>query len=58
LRHKAFELKKTQVAATGAQRFLTTCGQCRISLETGALQTPWQQPIESLLELVADNSEN
>jgi Fe-S oxidoreductase len=55
LRQKVFELKKQQVEATGAQRFVTSCGQCRITLEMGAKQAQWSKPTESLLELVADN---
>ncbi len=55
LRHKVFELKKQQVEATGAKRFVTSCGQCRITLEMGAKHAQWDKPTESLLELVADN---
>ena len=55
LRHKVFELKRQQVDASGAERFVTSCGQCRITLEMGAKQARWSKPIESLLELVADN---
>ncbi|MCW5660832.1 MAG: (Fe-S)-binding protein [Burkholderiaceae bacterium] len=55
LRHKVFDIKRAQVEASGAKRFVTSCGQCRITLEMGARQVHWTQPIESLLELVADN---
>jgi Fe-S oxidoreductase len=55
LRHKVFELKRAQVEATGAERLVTSCGQCRITLEMGAKQAGWDKPTESLLELVADN---
>ncbi len=55
LRHKVFELKREQVQATGAERLVTSCGQCRITLEMGAKQAQWDKPVESLLELVADN---
>ena len=55
LRHKVFEMKKQQVEATGAKRFVTSCGQCRITLEMGAKHAHWDKPTESLLELVADN---
>jgi Fe-S oxidoreductase len=55
LRHKVFALKQQQVDATGAQRFVTSCGQCRITLENGAKQAKWDKRPESLLELVADN---
>ena len=55
LRHRVFELKRAQVEATGAERLVTSCGQCRITLEMGARQAKWDKPTESLLELVADN---
>jgi Fe-S oxidoreductase len=55
LRHKVFDIKRAQVEATGAKRFVTSCGQCRITLEMGAKHAHWTQPVESLLELVADN---
>jgi len=55
LRHRVFELKRRQVEATGAKRFVTSCGQCRITLEMGAKHANWSKPTESLLELVADN---
>ncbi|HPW06319.1 MAG TPA: (Fe-S)-binding protein, partial [Burkholderiaceae bacterium] len=58
LRHKVFELKQQQVEATGAQHFVTSCGQCRITLDMGAKHTNWDKPTESLLELVADNLED
>jgi Fe-S oxidoreductase len=55
LRSKVFEMKQQQVDATGAKHFVTSCGQCRITLEMGAKQTQWNKSAESLLELVADN---
>ena len=55
LRHKVFELKRQQVEATGAERFVTSCGQCRITLEMGARHAHWDKKTESLLELVAEN---
>ncbi|MDE2453577.1 MAG: (Fe-S)-binding protein, partial [Burkholderiales bacterium] len=55
LRHKVFELKKQQIEATGAKRFVTSCGQCRITFEQGAQHAHWDKPVESLVELVADH---
>ena len=55
LRNGVFELKRQQVEATGARRFVTSCGQCRITLEMGAKHAHWDRPTESLLELVADH---
>ncbi len=55
LRQKVFELKQAQIDATGAQHFVTSCGQCRITFEQGARKAGWTKPTESLLELVADH---
>ena len=54
LRHKVFRIKQEQVEATGARHFVTSCGQCRITLEQGAKHVGWNREVESLLELVAD----
>jgi hypothetical protein len=37
------------------ERLVTSCGQCRITLELGAKNAKWDKTPESLLELVADN---
>ncbi len=58
LRHKVFELKRQQVEATGAKHLVTSCGQCRITLDMGAKHAHWDRSTESLLELVADNLAN
>jgi len=55
LRQKVFEIKRQQVDATGAKRFITSCGQCLITLEMGAKNAHWDKKAESLLALVADN---
>jgi Fe-S oxidoreductase len=58
IRYRAFELKRRQVEDTGAERFVTACGQCRITLNLGAKKYKWDKQAESLLELVADNIED
>ncbi|MGO9743694.1 MAG: (Fe-S)-binding protein [Roseiarcus sp.] len=55
IRFKAFQLKQHEVDAAGADRFVTACGQCRITLTQGAKHFKWDRKVESLLELVADN---
>jgi Fe-S oxidoreductase len=55
LRHKVFEIKRAQADATRAQHFVTSCGQCRITLDQGAQHANWDKRAESLLELVADH---
>jgi len=55
LRKKVFEMKRDQVDATGAEHFITSCGQCRLTFAKGAAATQWDKSVESLLELVAEN---
>jgi Fe-S oxidoreductase len=55
LRYEVFDLKRQQVEATGAEHLVTSCGQCRITLEAGAKNAGWDKSPESLLELVADH---
>ena len=55
LRLRVFELKKHQIEATGAEHFITSCGQCRLTFVKGATAFHWNKLPESLLELVADN---
>lgn len=55
LRHKVFAMKKEHFEDTDAEHFLTSCGQCRITLTSGANKVKWDKKIESLLDLVADN---
>lgn len=51
-RAAAFDLKRRQVEATGAQSLVTACGSCRLNFLAGAERTHWERPIESLVELV------
>ncbi|MFZ0257472.1 MAG: (Fe-S)-binding protein [Gammaproteobacteria bacterium] len=55
LRQKAFEKKKGQVDATGADTVVTTCGSCRLNLMAGASHVNWDKSIESLVEMVGAN---
>lgn len=55
IRFKAFELKRRQVEDTNTERFITACGQCRITLTLGAKHFKWDKKVESLVDLVADN---
>jgi Fe-S oxidoreductase len=55
LRHKVFDLKRQQIEDTKADRFITACGQCRMTFERNCREMNWDHPPESLMELVADN---
>ncbi len=55
LRKLAFELKRKEVEATGAEHFVTSCGQCRLQFDRETVASGWDKQVESLLELVAEN---
>lgn len=55
LRRRAFEIKQRQVDDTGAQSLITTCDSCRATFMSGAQKVNWHTPVESLVELIADN---
>jgi Fe-S oxidoreductase len=55
LRNAAFNIKRKQFDATGADSVVTSCGSCRMNFAVGAQQNNWNVPVESLVELVADN---
>jgi len=55
LRDKAFEIKRNQVEATGADIVYTSCSGCRQTLDHGGKAAGWNKTVASLLELVADN---
>jgi Fe-S oxidoreductase len=55
LRDKAFEIKRKQVEATGADIVYTSCSGCRQTLDHGGKAAGWSKTVGSLLELVADN---
>jgi Fe-S oxidoreductase len=58
LRQRAFEIKKEQIDATGAEAVVMSCGSCRLNFMNGQAATSWPVKIESLTELVADNLES
>ena len=55
LRNAAFNIKRKQFDATGADSVVTSCGSCRMNFAVGAQHNNWNVPVESLVELVADS---
>jgi Fe-S oxidoreductase len=53
LRHKAWQLKKEQIDATGADVVVLSCASCRLNFMEGAQIDQWPTRIESLVEVVA-----
>jgi len=55
LRQAATNLRMKEVEDTGADALVTSCDACRFNFLAGAEMANWHKPIESLVELVADN---
>ncbi len=55
LRHKAWEIKRQQIDATGADAVVVSCASCRLNFMEGAEVDQWATRIVSLVELVADH---
>jgi len=53
LRYKAWEIKREQINATGADTVAVSCGSCRLNLMAGAEKDQWPVKIESVVSLVA-----
>jgi Fe-S oxidoreductase len=53
LRRKTFEIKMSQIDATGADLAVTSCANCRQSFDDGQAHHGWNRRMGSLLELVA-----
>lgn len=53
LRHKAWQIKREQVEATGADTVAVSCGSCRLNFMAGAEKDQWPVKIESVVAMVA-----
>ena len=53
LRHTAWQIKRDQIDATGADTVAVACGSCRLNLMAGAEKDQWPVKIESVVSLVA-----
>lgn len=54
LRHKAWEIKRAQIDATGADTVVLSCASCRLNFMEAAEIDQWPTRIASLVELVAE----
>lgn len=53
LRYKAWQIKREQIDATGADTVVLSCASCRLNFMAGAQTDAWPVQIASLVELVA-----
>ncbi|NMM08866.1 MAG: (Fe-S)-binding protein [Polaromonas sp.] len=54
LRHAAWEIKREQIEATGADTVVVSCASCRLNFMEAAEIDQWPTRIASLVELVAE----
>jgi Fe-S oxidoreductase len=54
LRHKAWEIKRAQIDATGADTVVLSCASCRLNFMEAAEIDQWPTRIASLVELAAE----
>lgn len=55
LRHKVFKIRMNEVEDTGAQSMVSSCSNCRLTMEESKAHWNWTHDIESLVEIIADH---
>lgn len=55
LRHKVFELKADQVEKSGADILVSSCANCRLTMDESIEALKWTGKLDSLVEMLADN---
>ncbi|PHR60512.1 MAG: (Fe-S)-binding protein [Robiginitomaculum sp.] len=55
LRHKVFKIKMDQVEATGADTMVSSCANCRLTMDESIAHWKWDHGLNSLVEVMAEN---
>ena len=55
LRHKVFKIKMDQVEQTGAKTMVSSCSNCRLTMDESKAHWKWEGGLASLVEIVADH---
>jgi Fe-S oxidoreductase len=55
LRHKVFKIRMDQVEETGVKSMVSSCSNCRLTMDESKDHWNWPHDIESLVEIVADH---
>lgn len=55
LRYKVFKIKMDQVEKTGATTMVSSCSNCRLTMDESKAHWKWEGKLGSLVELVAEN---
>ena len=57
LRHKVFKIKMDQVEKTGATTLVSSCANCRLTMDESKAHWKWDGGLASLVEIIADHLE-
>lgn len=55
LRYKVFKIKMDQVERTGAKTMVSSCSNCRLTMDESKAHWKWEGGLASLVEIVADH---
>mgnify|MGYP000020375823 CR=1 FL=1 len=55
LRHKVFKIKMAQVEDTGANTMLSSCANCRLTMDESKEHWHWVKGLVSLVEVLAEH---
>jgi Fe-S oxidoreductase len=55
LRHKVFKIKMDQVEQTGAETMVSSCSNCRLTMDESKAHWKWEGGLGSLVEIIADH---
>ena len=55
LRHKVFEIKAKQVERSGADIMVSSCANCRLTMDESIEALHWGGRLESMVEMLAEN---
>jgi Fe-S oxidoreductase len=55
LRHKVFKLKMEQVEETGADTMISSCSNCRLTMDESKEHWHWDKGLDSLVEILANH---
>ncbi len=55
LRHKVFKIKMDQVEETGAKTMVSSCSNCRLTMDESKAHWKWEGGLASLVDIIADH---
>jgi Fe-S oxidoreductase len=55
LRHKVFKIRMDEVEETGVKSMVSSCSNCRLTMDESKAHWNWPHDIESLVEIIADH---